>query len=65
MPIALDDVRFNKISIIERCLKRVFQEFDADPELGTLMSGNYRLGDALGVSGSLGSSSNELRRQEV
>ena len=33
MPIALDDVCFNKASIIERCLVRVFEEARLDPGL--------------------------------
>ena len=33
MPIALDDVCFNKASIIERCLVRVFEEAQLDPGL--------------------------------
>lgn len=33
MPIALDDVCFNKASILERCLVRVFEEARFDPEL--------------------------------
>lgn len=33
MPIALDDVCFNKAAIIERCLVRVFEEGQADPDL--------------------------------
>lgn len=33
MPIAIDDVCLNKAAIIERCLNRVFQEYQSDPEL--------------------------------
>jgi uncharacterized protein YutE (UPF0331/DUF86 family) len=33
MPIALDDVCFNKAAIIERCLVRVFEEARLDPSL--------------------------------
>lgn len=34
MPIALDDVCFNKAGIMERCLNRIFEEAQADPDLG-------------------------------
>ena len=33
MPIALDDICFNKAAIMERCLVRVFEEARLDPEL--------------------------------
>ncbi len=33
MPIELDDICFNKIAIIERCLVRVFEEYKSDTTL--------------------------------
>jgi uncharacterized protein YutE (UPF0331/DUF86 family) len=33
MPIVPDDVSFNKAAIIERCLKRIHQEYALDPDL--------------------------------
>ncbi len=33
MPIELDDVVVNKASIIERCLRRVIEEYTKDPTL--------------------------------
>jgi len=33
MPINPDDVAFNKAAIIERCIRRIHEEYRADPEL--------------------------------
>jgi uncharacterized protein YutE (UPF0331/DUF86 family) len=33
MPILPDDVSFNKAAIIERCIRRMHQEYAADPDL--------------------------------
>lgn len=33
MPIKPDDVAFNKAAIIERCIRRIHEEYRADPEL--------------------------------
>lgn len=35
MPTELDDVTLNKAAIIERSIKRLLQEYDADPELAS------------------------------
>ena len=42
MPIEPDDVSLNKAAIIERCIRRIHQEYKADPELD-----NYTHQDAL------------------
>lgn len=33
MPIKPDDVALNKVAIIERCIKRIHEEYQADPDL--------------------------------
>lgn len=42
MPIQLDDVLFNKAAIIERCIRRIHEEYQASPDLG-----NYTHVDAM------------------
>lgn len=42
MPIQLDDILLNKASIIERCIKRIREEYDSDPNLN-----NYTHIDAM------------------